>query len=854
MKLFCNKVFLLIISLYFLLPSVSDAANNKAVLVGISQYEDSEINCLAYADEDVKSFGSILFNIANYNRSDVTMLLNSEARKTTIMKVVVDLVKKSQKEPIDSLIFMYAGHGIPDNIYSHNTNSFLAPYDAMVSQFFHEGSTGTISNETFINRAWLVNQLSAVKAASIVIILDSCYSGAKDFGELFAKNMGFAISYSKAGMSGNERGITIINKSGNIVTEKKIAFIASSKGNQVSTEYKELQHGALSYCIFQYINNVRKATYSSDVVNISVGSLYSNIEHQFDNVQVRGANLSSIHQPVLFPIPNYDDVSKMKLFSVRGIKPTEPDPVYIASAVISRPEPPSLPLAKQEEPKQIAITPPQAAIPTSVEPKITDKAETSVKAVEPPKPKVEPQKPAVAEVPVVKPKQPEPKTEPQKIAVAPLPATIPKQPTPEPQKAIVADVPVMKPKQPEPKVEPPKVAVAPAPATTPKQSVPTPEPQKVVTAEVSVVKPKQSESKIEPQKVVVAPLPATVAKQPKPTTEPIKVVVNDVPIMKPKQPEPEAQKTTITDAPVMNPKQPEPKAEPQKVAVAPAPATTPKQLASKSEPQKAIVADVPVIKPKQPEPKVEPPKVTVAPIVPTLPKQSAPAVETQKVVVASLPTTVAKQATPSAEVQKATVADVPMVKPKQPEPKAEPQKVVVATLPEIKPKQPEPRLGTVEIVTEPGNAEIYVNGEKTGKISNATLRLNEGNHLISFYIKETNYKHTMNVYVKNNTQQKLIVLLRGTIGVEAYSAEKGKEPPVLDVYLDGKHVGNTASKLEINNLVSGTHKLKVKTGDVVKERQVEIRQDSPLLVRYKIIKEASKQTNSPEEGISTVTF
>jgi hypothetical protein len=464
------------------------------------------------------------------------MLLNGEARKTAIMNVVVDLVKKSQKEPIDSLIFMFAGHGIPDNIFSHNTNSFLAPYDAMVNQFFHEGSSGTINNETFINKAWLVKQLSAVKASSIIIILDSCYSGAKDFGELFAKYMGFAVSYDKLGMSGTERGLTIINKTNNVITEKKIAFIASSKSNQVSTEYKELQHGALSYCIFQYINNVRKATYSNDIVNITVGSLYSNIENQFDNVQVRGASLSSIHQPVLYPIPSYDDVNRMKLFSVRGIKPPEPELVQIAPAV--------------------------------------------------------------------------------------------------------------------PKVE--------------------------------------------------------------------KSVINT----------------------------------------------------------------------ETPTPKSEP----------------------------------------------------------------EPQKNLVAALPTAQPKHPEPKPGTVEIITEPVNAEVYVNGEKAGQKSNCILSLSEGNHFISLYIKETNYKHTINVNVKNNTHQKLNVLLRGSIGVEAYSGIAGKDVPVLNVYLDGRLVGNTGSKLEISDIVSGTHMLMVKTGKVVKERQVEIRQGSPLLVRYKIIKESARQTDTHEDGVSSVTF
>jgi|GEM_PF-907657 len=640
-----------------LLPSISTAANNKAILIGVSQYEDSEINDLAYADEDVKSFSSILLNIANYKKSDVTILLNNQARKTAIMNAVVDLVKKSQKDPLDSLIFMFAGHGIPDNIYSHNTNSFLAPYDAMVSQFFHEGNSGAISNETFINRAWLVKQLSAVKAKSVIIILDSCYSGAKDFGELFAMNMGFAVSYNKSNPDVAERGLTVIKKTGNVITEKKIAFLASSKNNQVAAEYKELQHGALSYCIFEYINSLRKATPNNDSVNVTIGSLYSNISTLFDNVQVRGASLSSIHQPVLFPIPSYNEVSEMSLFSVRGIKlPPEP-PVQLAPRV-------DLPIWVAA-----ADTPPKQAEQKFQKPLAPS---VPVSAFE-----QKPAKPTVAATP----KAADPQTVPQKVA-APVVTALPTLQKPESPKSVVISDPVK------------------------------------------------------------TPVPTAPAKLP------------------------ETQKTTVA-------------AMPAKPAV----------------------------------PKPEPPK-------PVVQEPILPAIEQQKVVVAAVEPPAPKQP----ELHKAATA----------------QPVV-------------PKPGTIEIITDPANAEISVNGEKAGR-DHDVLPLVAGSHLISFYIKETNYKHTINVNVKDGSHQKINMYLRGSIGVEAYSSVPGKEIPVLAVYLDDKYIGNTKSRIALDQIVSGTHRLKVKTGDVVKERQVEIRQDSPLLVRYKITKEPSRQAVVPDDGVSSVTF
>ena len=88
------------------------------------------------------------------------MLLNRDATKQRIMSAITDMVRQSQKKPLDHVIFMFAGHGLPPNIKSTASNAFLAPFDAQIitpkgkSAFFKE-SGGLVNNETFINKAWL---------------------------------------------------------------------------------------------------------------------------------------------------------------------------------------------------------------------------------------------------------------------------------------------------------------------------------------------------------------------------------------------------------------------------------------------------------------------------------------------------------------------------------------------------------------------------------------------------------------------------------------------------------------------------------------------------------------------------
>lgn len=298
----------------------AQAENNKAILIGISQYADSDFNDLAYADEDIRTFSSILTNFSGYRSSDITTLLNQQATKQNIMQSIADAVKQSQRNPVDHFIFMFAGHGLPTRIKASNTSSFLAPHDARLNEF-HKESKGSslVNNETFINKAWLTRQLGSLKAASIILIIDSCYSGARNFSELFAENLGFNVGLGAEGA--NQRGIVIVQKSDTYGSvERRIAYLASSNENQPSVEYHELKHGALSYCIFEYIYAVRKETNESERQEITISGMYGNITKLFNTVEVKGVALSAHHQPVLLPIPDYASVQGMKFVSISGNK------------------------------------------------------------------------------------------------------------------------------------------------------------------------------------------------------------------------------------------------------------------------------------------------------------------------------------------------------------------------------------------------------------------------------------------------------------------------------------------------------------------------------------------------------
>ena len=286
------RILLLGLLLLAVAPPEAAARNSRALLIGISQY--AELEGLKYADADVKSFSQILTEFGGYRREDVTVLLNTEATRRRIMDEISRVVRESKREPLDHFIFMFAGHGMPA---AEQTGVFLAPTDASTAQSSFRATVKDVRSETFIDRAWLAKQLADIDAKSIVIILDSCYSGTEAFGELFFEN----LRKAPAG-------------------QKRIAYFASSREDQPSAEYDELRHGALSYCLFENIRRARAEVLEGERLDLSIDSVYSNITALFRETKIKGRSLDEFHQPVLLPIPSYAGVKDMAFVSVAGSK------------------------------------------------------------------------------------------------------------------------------------------------------------------------------------------------------------------------------------------------------------------------------------------------------------------------------------------------------------------------------------------------------------------------------------------------------------------------------------------------------------------------------------------------------
>ena len=307
------------------------AEQNKALIIGISQYQ--QISSLKFADADALEFSQLLTEFSNFKKNDVVTVLNQQATKKRITEEINKLVIESNKKPFNNFIFMFAGHGVESRIKTQDknkkieekeTNIFLAPTDASLNEnnFYTSADGREISNETFINKAWLAKQLSSIKSNRISIVIDSCYSGNKSFFSLLEREAGTkkiptVISSRDISITQNQLGDLPFS---NINTEPlKIAYLASSRDDQASAEYDELRHGALSYAIFEYIRGVRKTVSDTKLFEVTIDNLYTNIIHLFEHTKVEGKSLNAEHQPILFALPDLPAVQRMGFLSLQGV-------------------------------------------------------------------------------------------------------------------------------------------------------------------------------------------------------------------------------------------------------------------------------------------------------------------------------------------------------------------------------------------------------------------------------------------------------------------------------------------------------------------------------------------------------
>ncbi|MCY7374837.1 MAG: caspase family protein, partial [Pyrinomonadaceae bacterium] len=313
-KLTVTMIFTLLFSVIFPLPLPASAQTkpNKpdakadltggrfALLVGINDYQDEEINDLGGCENDVRLMRELLMKEYGFkddaaNKNTKTLLSAQATRKAILAEFNAQLLVKAKnfyaannlnlnkKDQGATVVFYYSGHGatLPDvdkdgnlaNEEADGLDETIVPYDSK-----SDGENAIIDDEFDT----LFNQLSEW-TTNIVFIFDSCHSGTVNrSGNLTRrtefKNYKMSVKLAEQIKSMQAKGRNVGSNENltdginDLAEEEKIGYVTISGclPNQLSQEAyltdpatkKSQQNGLLTFYLIQTLRRNPSATYN----------------------------------------------------------------------------------------------------------------------------------------------------------------------------------------------------------------------------------------------------------------------------------------------------------------------------------------------------------------------------------------------------------------------------------------------------------------------------------------------------------------------------------------------------------------------------------------------------------------
>ena len=204
-----------------LLESIESEVNVYAVIVGVSNYIDSDLN-LNYPAHDAYSFYDFLTsdNGGNIPTSNIQLLLNENATMTKI-KLAMNTVFKNAG-PNDVVYFYFSGHG--------GDEGYFLTYD-----------------EQALVYSLIDNSFNLSKAKNKICIADACYAG---------------INGEKVKTTSLPYDLGVLN------SEPSMPKLMSCRANEKSIEYGNLEHGVFTYYLIEGLKGVANIN-GDDIITIT---------------------------------------------------------------------------------------------------------------------------------------------------------------------------------------------------------------------------------------------------------------------------------------------------------------------------------------------------------------------------------------------------------------------------------------------------------------------------------------------------------------------------------------------------------------------------------------------------------
>lgn len=223
------------------IPTSSTVNNNTfAVIIGNENYQ--RVAKVEFAENDANTFATYCKNALGIPANNIRSY--TDATFGTMLVALKDIKSIADAYQGDlSVIFYYAGHGIPDG----TGKAYLLPVDADGTQ-----------PEACLATDRLYEELNALQAKSVIVFMDACFSGAQ----------------RSEGMIVAARGVALKTKSG--VPKGNCVVFSAANGEETAFPYKDKGHGMFTYFLLKKLQETKG--------NVTLGELgeyiQTNVERQ----------------------------------------------------------------------------------------------------------------------------------------------------------------------------------------------------------------------------------------------------------------------------------------------------------------------------------------------------------------------------------------------------------------------------------------------------------------------------------------------------------------------------------------------------------------------------------------------
>jgi hypothetical protein len=221
-----------------------------AIVVGIENYQN--IPKADYAEHDAQTMKKY-FEALGVPEENVILLTGEKATKTGLTKYLEEWLPKNVTEG-SRVYFYYSGHGAPDPA---DSTAYLVPWDGDAS--YLKSSAYPVSR--------LYEKLGALKAKQVVVMLDSCFSGAGGRSVI---------------AQGARPLVNVVTTA--VPASSRLTVLSASAGDQISGTINDQGHGMFTYYL---LKGLKGAADPDETGHVSLGALYSYVRKSVEKAAHR---------------------------------------------------------------------------------------------------------------------------------------------------------------------------------------------------------------------------------------------------------------------------------------------------------------------------------------------------------------------------------------------------------------------------------------------------------------------------------------------------------------------------------------------------------------------------------------